>query len=213
MRYLAALAVCLSPLLAEAGSYIVIASGDTVPVPAVLDVPAEYVGVSVYIRSAAKDAAKRIDEVNETRVRLNRAVSANPNLQIQWARSSYSAAEGSDKFSSYSGADSQSQMFVLGKLGSAGIDAVTKQIISAIKTVEAVGDASITTGDTRLGVTDPERFRKKLLGLIKDNAGEARTALGGSSLEISGVGSPVQVVQKNDKEVSLFINYRVTVKK
>ena len=212
MRYLVVVGLILSPLLAEAASYIAIAGEGRTPVSPVMEMPAEYVGVSVFIRSDAKDAAKRIDEVNETRASLNKAVAANPNLQLQWTRSSYSAEDGSYKLSSY-GADARSQLFVLGKLGPGSIDTVTKQIIAAIKAVEPEGDANIRTGDTSLGVTDPERFRKTLLDMVKASITDTKAALGGSSVEVSGLESPVQVVQKNDREITLFLNYRLTVKK
>ncbi len=215
MKYLAAIALSVLPLSALAGSYIVIAGQGNVPVSVTLDMPAEYVGLSVYIRSSAKDASKRVNEVSETRSKLTKAVAANPKLEVQWVKSSFSAQEGSSyKLSSYD-ASSQSQLFILGKLGdSSSIDSVTKEIIATVNAVQVTGDASISTGTSSLGVLDPERFRSKLLGLIKEDVNQTKTALGGApGIEIAGIEAPVAVVQKNDRDVTLFLPYRLTLKK
>jgi hypothetical protein len=215
MKYLAAIALSVLPLSALAGSYIVIAGQGNVPVSVTLDMPAEYVGLSVYIRSSAKDAAKRVNEVSETRSKLTKAVAANPKIEVQWVKSSFSAQEGSSyKLSSYD-ASSQSQLFILGKLGdSSSIDSVTKEIIATVNAVQVTGDASISTGTSSLGVLDPERFRSKLLGLIKEDVNQTKTALGGASgIEIAGIEAPVAVVQKNDRDVTPFLPYRLTLKK
>ena len=216
MKYFATVLIALLPASSFAGTYIVIAGQGGVPVVAALDMPAEYVGVSVSIRSGAKDAARRVDEVSETRSRLTKLVSANSKLEVQWVRSSFSAQQGSSfKLSSSYDASSQSQLFIVGKLGdSLSIDAVTKEIITTINSVQVTGDASISTGTSSLGVMDAERFRGKLLGLIKEEIDRTKNSLGGASgIEISGVQGPVAVVQKNDREVTLFIPYHLMLKK
>jgi hypothetical protein len=214
MKILFAVFVSLIPLLAQAGTYIVLAGQNGVPVAASIDMPAEYVGIAVNIRSSAKNANIRLNEVAQIREKLIKAVQGKGNLEIQWVKTSFTANEGhSFNFSSSYGSESASQMFILGKIGGvSSIETVAKEIISVVAGVKPDGDASITTGNSLLAVADPERHRGKLLGLVREQIDQTTHSLGSIiEAEVSGLEAPVAVVQKNDREVTLFVPYRIMV--
>jgi hypothetical protein len=211
MRYLAICVLTLACAQALAGvSYVVIAGKGRTPVSVSLDVPADYVAVSVYIRGTAKDPVARIEEVQNAKAKLFQAVSRNKLLEVQWVKSSFSTEEGSSfKIGSRYDADAESQLYVLGKVGGAhDVDEVTKEIIRAVSSVRA-GDTKISTGNTALGIAKPEQHRSKLMALIQEELKRQRAAFGAvQAVEITGLEAPVIVTQKNDREVTLFLPYQ-----
>jgi len=90
--------------------------------------------------------------------------------------------------------------------------ALTKRIHRAVAGVPLADGAKVVFGTTTLGMDDPERFRPQLLGLIAKAAAEARKSLGATGpIDIDGLESPVTVMQLNDSDVVLFINYRARI--
>jgi hypothetical protein len=59
---------------------------------------------------------------------------------------------------------------------------------------------------------DPEKYRPQLLGLISKSASETRKLMNATGpLQIEGVENPVSVMELNESDVMLFIDYRMTV--
>lgn len=213
MKLILAALFGLIPLMAQASTSIIMAGQGGIPVSATLEIPAEYVGVSVNIRSGATNAMERLEDVARTREKLIDALKKKEHLEIQWVKSTFSADEGSSfSVSSSYRSESNSQLFILGKINESSADSVAREIISVLSTVKVEGDAGISTGNSSLGIVNPEQYRTRLLGLIKEQLEQLKTSLGSvAEAEVSGLEAPVTVIQKNDREVALFLPYRIKV--
>jgi hypothetical protein len=117
--------------------------------------------------------------------------------------------------SSYSGYDggSSAQLYVLGALKQdTNVFTVTKRIYQAISTIASGDGTKITLGNTALGLSEPEKYRNQLLNLISKSIGETKKSLGiAGSTEVDGLENPVAVMQLNEREVVLFINYSLKI--
>jgi hypothetical protein len=81
-----------------------------------------------------------------------------------------------------------------------------------VTAVPVTDGTKVILGNATLGMDDPERFRPQLLGLISRSAVEARKLLGTSGpAEIEGLENVVTVMQVNESDVVLFINYRFRI--
>jgi len=221
MKHFAALILAAAfpfSAFAGSGSYIVIVGRGTPSVSVTQQMSADYVGIPVTIRGSAKDAAKRLDDIVRARSMLEDAVKKSGTLEVQWVNSSFSAEAGSSfsKLSSSSyGADSQSRLFILGKVSEpCGTLQVVRKIIAVIAGVPPIDDVGISTGESSLGIVDPEQYRGKLITLINEEAARLKSGFRGvAQIEVSGLEAPIAVVQKNDCEASLFLPYRLSLTK
>ena len=117
---------------------------------------------------------------------------------------------------SFSSSDSYAggaQLHVLGSLKQDGsVFALTKRIYQIVATMPQADGTRIALGNTSLGLDEPENYRSQLLGLIAKSVAEARKSLGAAGIvDVEGLENPVTVMQLNDREVLLFINYRLRV--
>jgi hypothetical protein len=69
-----------------------------------------------------------------------------------------------------------------------------------------------TLGNTTLGMNEPEKYRVQILESISKSITESKKSLGLSgSVEVDGLENPVSVMQLDEAEVVLFINYRLSI--
>jgi hypothetical protein len=176
-----------------------------------MKVPADYVAVPLNIQNDSRDPVKRADEIEKTLRALAEKLAPHPDLKIMPGVVSLSPRELS-KLSSDSQAGS-AQLYVLGSLkGDATVFAMTKRIYQIVSAMPLADGTRITFGSTSLGLEEPEKYRSEILGLIAKSVAEARKSLGSASLaDIEGLENAVSVMQLNDWEVLLFINYRMRV--
>jgi len=67
---------------------------------------------------------------------------------------------------------------------------------------------SVSLGNSELAMEEPEQYRSRLLGLISQSAAEARKAMNADVMpEVHGLENAVSVMQLNDTDVVLSINY------
>lgn len=70
----------------------------------------------------------------------------------------------------------------------------------------------MTLGNTTLGLNDPDKYRTQILESIAKSIAETKKPLGISgSVEVDGLENPVSVMQLNETEVALFINYKLGI--
>jgi hypothetical protein len=212
-KALVALLLMLSPF-SYAGRVpsVIIAVGYSPQQPAArMKVPADYVAISINIQNDSKDPVKRADEIEKALRMLTEKLAPHPDLKIMPGVVSLAPREQS-KLSSDSYAGS-AQLYVLGSLKQdTTIFAITKRIYQIVSTMPLTEGTRITLGNTALGLEEPENYRTQLLGLIAKSVAEARKSLGAAGLvEVEGLENPVSVMQSNDREVLLFINYRLRV--
>lgn len=203
--------LALSQFAHASSSSVVIAVGYNPHAPTVrLQLPADYVAVPITIQNDSKDPIKRADEIEKAFRSITEKLKQYPDLTVKPGIVSLSPREQS-ALKSYSGYDggSSAQLYVLGSLKQdASVFAVTKRIYQAVSAISLSDGTRATLGNTALGLNEPEKYRNQLLKLISKSIGETKKSLGvAGSVEVDGLENPVAVMQLNEREVVLFINY------
>src|SRR5262245_37174425 len=204
------------PVLAGNHSVAIAAGHNSAAVPPTkLQMRADYVAVPVTIKSDTKDSVKRIDQVELALRALTGRVKQHTDLAVRFGAVSLSPREDTKSFSSYEPySTSSAQLYVLGALKpDTTVFTVTKKIHQVVTAIPAIDGTKVILGNTTLGMEDPERFRPQLLGRIAQSTADARKLLGVSGqTEIEGLENPVTIMQLNESDVVLFLNYRARVK-
>ena len=206
--------LCLSPLSTFAGiSAIVIAYGTgEVPVSSSIDINAEYVAMSVSLSSDAKYPSERAKLISKLQSVISSSASNNSNIEFQQGAISLSPQEKSSfSISKSYGRNSGSSFYILSKLSNEkDVYETTQEIYSFINRIQKPDDTNLSLGNTSLAVSHPEQYRNKLLEKVKEEIIVTKKILGsGYKVSISGLENPVVVRQKDDKQVTVFIDYRV----
>jgi hypothetical protein len=210
-----AVAILLPQQATAGGPSVSIAVGYNPNVPSVrLQLRADYVAVPVTIQSDSKDPLKRIDQMENALRTISDRIKQHSDLATRYGVVSLSPRESSKSFSSYeSYGSSAAQLYVLGSLKpDATVFGLAKKIHQVVTAVPVTDGIKVVLGNTSLGMEDPERFRPQLLGLISKSAAEARKLLGASGpVEIEGLENSVAIMQLNENEVLVYINYRARI--
>jgi len=215
---LIAMWLVLSASLASAAtSSVVIAVGYNPSAPVVrIQVPADFVAMPIHVQNDSKDAVKRADEVEKTLRSIADKLRQSPDITLKPGVVSLSAREQSmlKSFSSYdSSSGSSAQLYLLGALKQdTNVFAVTKRLYQVVSSIPLGERTKFTLGNTTLGLNEPEKYRAQILDLISKSIAESKKSLGLSgSVEVDGLENPVSVMQLNEAEVALFINYRRSI--
>lgn len=194
-------------------SAVVIAYGTgDVPVNSSIDIEAEYVAMSVSISSDAKYLAKRAKLIKNLQDTISSAASEVESIDFQQGVISLSPREKSSFSLSQSyGGNSGSRFYILSKLENGkDVYSATQDIYNFINSIKRPKDTSLRLGNTSLAVGSPNDYRSQLLAKMKSEINATKEALGSAyKVSVSGLENPVVVRQKNDKQVTLFIDYRV----
>ena len=201
-------------LLSFAGSSaIVIAYGTgNMPVNSSIDMNAEYVAMPVSLSSEAKYPSERAKLISKLQLSISSAASKALNIDFQQGVISLSPREKSTfSLSKSYGRSAGSTFYILSKLGDRkDVYAATQDIYSFIGRIKKPDDTSLNLGSTSLAISSPNQYRNQLLEKIKVEINATKETLGSNyRVMISGLENPVVVRQKNDKQVTLFIDYRV----
>ena len=194
-------------------SAVVVAYGaGDVPVNTSIDIDAEYVAMPVSLVSDAKYPSQRAELIRELQSVVSDAASKNTNINFQQGVISLSPKEKSSfSISTPYGQRSSSSFYILSKLGDdKDLFAATQDIYSFIGGIHKLEDTGFILGHISLAVSSPRNYRDQLLEKIKNEVASLKNILGSSyQVEISGLENAVIVQQKNDKQVTLFINYQI----
>lgn len=204
----------LLPFNAYAGLFAVVVAyraGD-VPVSSSIDINAEYVAMSVSLSSDAKYPSERAKLISKLQSVISRSASGDPNIEFQQGVVSLSPQEKSSF--SISGSYSQgsgSSFYILSKLGKEkDVYAATQDIYRFISRIQKPDDTSLSLGNTALAIRSPEQYRNQLLEKVREEIMATKKILGsGYKVSISGLENPVIVRQKNDRQVTVFFDYRI----
>jgi len=176
---------------------------------------ADFVAVPITIQHEAKDPLKRFDQIENALRAISDRVKQQGDLSVRFGIVSLSPREpGKGYSSSYDASGgSAAQLYVLGALKpEATVFSLAKRIHQVVTAVPVADGTRVHLGNTALGVEDPERFRPQLLGLISKSVAETRKLLGASGpIDLEGLESPVAVMQVNESDVVVFINYRAKI--
>ena len=181
-----------------------------------IEVAADYVVVPVSISSDDKDPLRNVENIQATKAKLTEAANKNPTIKVRYGVQSLSvSAREEATFSSYSPASPPStadiHLFVpLTK--DKDVFQVTRDIVAFLRSIPKPDQVRLRLGTTSLGLDNPEQYRDRLLPLIAKEVERARSAIGHSkSFEVSGMESPVLVMQQDEKNVVVFIPFRLKV--
>jgi hypothetical protein len=219
-RYLALLlACCISPCFAGSTSFVVAAAKDQSPVAASLEIAAEYVAVPISISSTEKDPLRNLENVQTLTAKLLETARKSPNIKVRQGSVSLSVAPGdgggflSSKSYPSSGVSASANLYLVAPLTSGrDLFQVAREITSFAQSIVATDSTRIYFGATSLGIDSPERFRSELLVLIKKDIEQVRSGLGNpKSFEVSGLEAAISVIQRDDKNLILYIPYKLKV--
>lgn len=200
---------------AGSSSFVVAVARGQVPVAVRLELPADYVVVPISLASNEKDPLRNIESLQTYTQRLQDAVSKSPAVKLRQGTVSLAVtpAEEGGFSSSYkmAGMPSTASLFLVAPLtADRDVYQVARDIIAFAQTVAKPEQVRITFGTTALGVEAPERLRPRLLALIQKDIEQTRAALGTpKSYEVSGLESPVVVMQGDDRNVVVYLPYRL----
>jgi len=211
-------AFTLLPMVSHAGaSSVVIAGVNNAFAPSVrLQVPADFVAIPIQIQNDSKDPAKRADEIEKALRSLTDRLQQHPDLAVKQGIVSLSPREHSTlkAFSSYeSHTGSSAQLYVLGAMKQdTSVFAVAKRLYQAINGIPLGDGTKVTLGNTTLGLNDPEKYRDQILKAIANSISETKKAMGMSGgVEVEGLENAVSVMQLDERDVSVFINYSLRI--
>ena len=205
-------------LSAQAGSnsFVVALARGQVPVAVRLELPADYVAVPISLSSNEKDPVRNIESLQAYTQRLQEAVAKSPAVKLRQGTVSLAVAPAEEGgFSSYkmAGTPSTASLFLVAPLpADRDVYQVARDLIAFAQTVAKPDQLRVTFGTTALGVEAPERLRPRLLALIQKDIEQTRAALGNpKSYAVSGLESPVVVMQRDDRNVVVYQPYRLQV--
>jgi len=194
-------------------SAVIIAYGTgEVPVNSSIDIDAEYVAMSVSLSSDAKYASKRAKLISKLQSKISSAATNQPNIYFKQGVISLSPRENSTfSISKSYGSNSGSKFYILSKLGNGtDIYKATQDIYGFIAKIQKPEDTNISYGNTSLAIESPSKHRTQLITKIKDEISSTKSILGTKhKVTVTGLESPVIVRQKNDKQVTLFLDYKI----
>jgi hypothetical protein len=181
-----------------------------------IEVAADYVVVPVSVYSDEKDPLLNIENIQATKAKLTEVASKNSTIKVRYGVQAMSVSVREEaKFSSYgSGATpSTADIYLIAPL-TKGKDVfqATRDIVAFLRSLPKADQVRLRLGTTSLGLDDPEQYRDRLLPLIAREAEHDRKAIGNvKSFEVSGLESPVMVMQQDERNVVVFIPFRLKV--
>jgi len=194
-------------------SAVIIAYGTgNVPVNSSIDIDAEYVAMSVTLSSDAKYASQRARLIKQLQTQISTASKTHPNISFKQGMISLSPRENSTfSISKSYNRHSGSKLYILSKLdNNTDMYNATQAIYNFINKIKKPEDTSISYGNISLAIDSPNKYRNQLLVKIKDEIDSTKNVLGSKQkVTVKGLQSPVIVRQKNDKQVTLFLDYKI----
>jgi hypothetical protein len=155
-----ALAILLPPSALADGSSVVIAVGYNPSVPSVrMQLRAEYVAVPVSIQSDAREAPKRIDQIENALRAVSDRVKPHADLAVRFGVVSLSPRDQSKSFGSYESYSASAQLYVLGLLkADTTVFAMTKRIHQVMTGMPVTDGTKVVVGNATLALSDPSGF-------------------------------------------------------
>jgi len=176
--------------------------------------PAEYVAAQLVLRSKESDTPRRLAEISAAKGTLAAEVAKHPGWRlcdgdtVVWTSDSYKFSSGTS--SSIDGAG----LSVLAPLGEGkSLYAEAATLVAALLQLKKASSLEFDVRSVELALADPEQYRAQLLKLIAEDAARTREALApGSELTLSGLSSPVRARKLDDRDLALFLDYRLELR-
>lgn len=214
--FLLTLLLCCLAGAVQAGSaaFVVAIDRGQPPVAVTLEVPADYVAVPLALSSSEKDPLRNIEQLRSYTQRLQEAVAKSPGIRLRQGTVSLAVNPGEEGgFSSFKVAatPSSASLYLVAPLP-AGRDLyqAAQDLVAFAQTVVRPESLRVSFGSTVLGIEAPERLRPRLLALIQQDLEQVRAALGHPrSFVLSGLESALVVLQRDDRNLTVYLPYRL----
>ncbi len=176
-----------------------------VPVASFINIDADYVVATVTFSSDKSSPEQRATDLKTFADSLS-VLAADHGMELQQQVISISPTE---KQKSINSSRAHANLFF--KLNENNdVFAATRAMYAFIQKIQAPRGVSYSLSNTSLAVSNPESYRPKLLNLIKSDIESMKAVLGSEyKILISGLEKPVVVRQKNERELTLFIDYKL----
>lgn len=201
---------------AGSNSFVVAMSKSSSAASIKIEVAADYVVVPVTVSSDDKDPLLNLENLQATKAKLAELASKIPTIKIRYGVQAMSLSVREEaKFSSYGSgsASSTADIYLIAPLAKdKDVFQASRDILAFIRSVPKADQVRLRLGATSLGLEEPEQYRSRLLPLIAREVEHTRKAIGNTrSFEVSGLESPVMVMQQDERNVVVFIPFRLKV--
>ncbi len=196
------------------GSVFIAYVGGNIPVNASIDINAEYVALPITVTSDARQASERASLIRQAQSTIQTAAAATPGIEYEQGAISLSPRDRSSfSISKSYGRGEGSRFYVLSKLESGeDIYTTSQKIYSFIRSITIPDDTGLSLGETSLAIDSPASYRSQLLTKISEELQDYKSIFGADyRVKVSGLESPVLVKEKNHRQVTLFIDYRIEI--
>jgi len=212
-----ALAVSACSVLADSNTLYIVGAKKTCPVAVAIRTQADCVAVPVTIDAETKEISKK--------EQANRHASEQANRQIAKAlmdsvvKSRTADENAAVKAKSRLDAEmislsEQPYLYLLVALENDQKDMAyySEEVAKLFKRVFFTGSSRCQLGAPVLAVRNVEKYRPQLIGMILEEVKEIeKVASSKSKITIGGLESPIVVRQLDDKNVELYLNYRLSI--
>jgi len=210
-----AIGLCLATAAAaaESGSIVVALAASTGPrVANLLRQHADFVAAEVGVKVDESDAARRFTAIAAGKAKLADEVRKHPGWIFLDGPVALSAPEQS-KFTSSYGPTNRASATVLAALGAeTDVYAQSAALAAAFAQLEKQSSFELPVQRIELAVRDAQQYRPQLLKIVAEEAVRTRDALvAGGQIELSGLEGPVWVRQVDDRDVELYLDYKLAV--
>ncbi len=199
---------CATPVYAGYKYKEVIIASNTrsVPVHSSIDIDADYVVATLTFWSETRSAEQRTTELNAFAESLNTIAQSESGIDLQKGTISLSATE-----KQKSARSSRSHIILFYELNeNNNVYSATQAMNTFIQKIQAPKNMTYNLGNTNLAIRNPAQYRDKLLRTIRADIDETKQSLGEQyKVSVSGLEKPVVVRQKDDKKVTLYIDYKL----
>lgn len=205
MKYLI-LTVCLSFIGAMSANAapIVIAEGKSAipPVVSYVEVDAEYVSIPLTITSNVKHPADKYRLIGNLERLVKDKAKSLPNLMLR--ENIFSTPSKDNNAHS-------SELLLLAQIGNS--DNIYKSIdslFSFIYSIQIPDNTELSYGSIKLGLANPEQYRKSLESKIKTEITKTRETMGDNfKVYVDGLSDPVRAMPLGGRKLAVYIPYKI----
>ncbi len=181
-------------------------SGRSVPVSSYIERDADYAVATLRFSSSTSSLEQRTAEFKSFIDSLNEQALSVQGLELGEEMISISPIE--KRKSANASSSSINLYYTLNE--NANIYDAANIMNGLLQQIKPPRSVSYNLSHINLAVQDPQQYRERLLGVIGDEIKATKKALsGGYKAVFSGLDNPVTVRQKNERQVVLFIDYKL----
>ncbi len=216
---LVSLALAVTAALhADGGSYLALASLRPAESPVSISVPAQYLAAEVRIEYDEEDWATKLSGIEEAR-RMLAAAAAREGFTVRVEQALVLSAgygqAGSSKLSISQfrgGQEAVSEVLLLAPLSEKSeLIPIVKKYRDILAGLKPSRKVRVSLGGISLGLENPEAWRTELLKKIRVHVESSAKLLSDApDYHVSGLDEPVRVRQKGERELEVFLPFRVT---